>query len=200
MCAAPANFSLAARAELPNAPSLPQIPGTLPAQLLERRPDIAGAERRALRPNAQTVLRSSVLSDTIRWPRAAAGALRAGPISYRCPIASVGWHRNWQATLFDGGDPPRSDGRGTRRFEQTAGAYQADGLAALQEVEDNLVALRVLARRRKCSSTRMRAARESLISPPTSTRGHGELPQCDHRAGGASIPRNAPTSIFAAGN
>jgi len=159
---APANFTLPARAELPNAPSLPQIPAALPAQLLERRPDVAGAERRAAAANAQIGVAQAAYFPALSL--AASGGWRGSSWSNLLSLPNRVWSVGPQlaATLFDGGARRAATAAARAGFEQTAAQYRQTVLGALQEVEDNLVALRVLAEEAQVQLDAVRAARESL--------------------------------------
>ncbi len=160
--AAPADFALPARAELPTAQRLPQIPALLPAQLLERRPDIAAAERRAAAANAQIGVAQSAYFPTLSI--AASGGWR-GP-SFADLVSTP--NRVWSlgpalaATLFDGGARSAATDAARAGFDQAAAQYRQTVLAALQEVEDNLAALRILQDEARLQSEAVRAARESL--------------------------------------
>src|SRR5258706_5065223 len=117
---APANFALAARAELPNAPSLPQIPAALPVHLLERRPDIAGAERRAAAANAQIGVAQAAYFPTLSL--AASGGWRGSNWSDLISLPNRVWSVGPQlaATLFDGGARRAATAAARAGFEQTA--------------------------------------------------------------------------------
>ncbi|GFO60742.1 RND transporter [Geomonas silvestris] len=153
------NFALPVR---PFAPLLPPIPTGLPSELLERRPDIAGAERRMAAANAQigvakaayypTVglsasagLQSSSLADWFSWP---SHFWSVGPVLSQ--------------TLFDGGLRRGQNEQAQAAYDQTVANYRQTVLAGFQEVEDNLAALRVLDAEAAAQDDAVRAASETV--------------------------------------
>jgi NodT family efflux transporter outer membrane factor (OMF) lipoprotein len=159
---APADFSLPARNALPTAQKLPQIPALLPGELLERRPDIAAAERRAAAANAQIGAAQSAFFPTLSL---AAGGGWRGP-SFGDLLSAP--NRVWSlgpalaATLLDAGARSAATAAARAGFEQAAANYRQTVLGALQEVEDNLAALRILDEEARLQHEAVRAASESL--------------------------------------
>ncbi len=159
---APADFSLPARAVLPTTQKLPQIPALLPGELLERRPDIAAAERRAAAANAQIGVAQSAFFPTLSI--AAGGGWRGPGLGDLLSAPNRVWSLGpaLAATLFDAGARSAATEAARAGFEQAAANYRQTVLAALQEVEDNLAALRVLDDEARLQHEAVRAARESL--------------------------------------
>jgi NodT family efflux transporter outer membrane factor (OMF) lipoprotein len=159
---APADFSIPSRELMPSAQRLPQIPALLPAQLLERRPDIAGAERRAAAANAQIGVAQSAFFPTLAL--AASGGYRGPSWSDLLTAPNRVWSLGpaLAATLFDAGARRAATDAARAGFEATAAQYRQTVLAALQEVEDNLTALRVLEEEEQLQRDAVRAARDSL--------------------------------------
>jgi NodT family efflux transporter outer membrane factor (OMF) lipoprotein len=124
--------------------SLPRVPVGVPSQLLERRPDIAAAERRAQAANAQIGIAVSAYYPTISLTGAGgfesmnAGTWLQGP--------SALWSLGAQATelLFDAGKRHALTDSARHTYEAQASAYKATVLAAFNDVEDQLSSLRVL--------------------------------------------------------
>ena len=124
--------------------ALPQIPLGLPSQLLERRPDIAAAERRAAAANAQIGIAASAFYPNISLGAAGgfesthAGTWIQGPTSL--------WSLGAQATqlLFDAGQRRAYSDEARHAYEAQSAAYKATVLAAFQGVEDQLSSLRIL--------------------------------------------------------
>lgn len=144
---APAGFSIpaiAANAPLPF--KMPEIPTGLPSDLLERRPDIASAERLAAAANANIgVARAAYFPRLIL---SASGGY-AGPdfadlISTPTRVWSLG--STLAATLFDGGLRKARDAQALAVYDAAVAQYKQVILTGFQEVEDNLSNLRVLAR------------------------------------------------------
>jgi NodT family efflux transporter outer membrane factor (OMF) lipoprotein len=135
------SFSLAfAPLDLP----LPQVPVGLPSQLLERRPDVAAAERRANAANAQIGVAIAAYYPTINIGAAGgfesrnAGTLIQGPSSL--------WSLGGSAVelLFDAGRRHALTEEARAGYEVNVANYRQTVLQAFQEVEDNLSGLRIL--------------------------------------------------------
>jgi NodT family efflux transporter outer membrane factor (OMF) lipoprotein len=138
---APANFTLPV-APLTTRP--PPLPVGLPSNLLERRPDIAAAERHVAAANAQIGLAraayfpSLTLGATGGWESRTFSHLLEGPSRFW----SVG--PQLAATLFDGGAIRAQTEQARAAYDAAAANYRQTVLGAFQAVEDNLAALRVL--------------------------------------------------------
>jgi NodT family efflux transporter outer membrane factor (OMF) lipoprotein len=124
--------------------SLPNIPVGVPSQLLERRPDIAAAERRAAAANAQIGIAVSAyypaisLNGTGGFESLNSGTWIQGP--------SALWSLGAQATelLFDAGQRHALTDAARHTYEAQAAAYKSTVLAAFNDVEDQLSSLRML--------------------------------------------------------
>jgi len=159
---APSDLNVTARETLPTAQTVPQIPAYLPAQLLERRPDIAGAERRAAAANAQIGVAIAAFYPALSID-ASGGFINtswANLLSAPSRIWAIG--PTLAATLFSGGARIAATDAARANFEQTAAQYRQTVLSALQEVEDNLVALRLLESEADLQAEAVRAARQTL--------------------------------------
>jgi NodT family efflux transporter outer membrane factor (OMF) lipoprotein len=138
---APAEFSLPRTAQLP---TVPAVPLQLPSQLLERRPDIAAAERRVAAANAQmgaadaAFFPALTLSANLGFRDKNFGSLFNAPSR----IWSLG--PNFVYALFDGGGRQAASDSAKASYEQAVASYRGTVLTALQEVEDNLVAAAAL--------------------------------------------------------
>ena len=154
-----ANFSL------PPAPldlNLPQIPLGIPSQLLERRPDIAAAERRAAQANAQIGVAIAAfypnitLSGTGGFEGTHGGTWIQGP--------SALWTLGAQATelLIDGGKRKAVTNQARDLFEASASNYKGVVFLAFAEVEDKLSNLRILEEEEKTQLAAIAAAQHSL--------------------------------------
>jgi NodT family efflux transporter outer membrane factor (OMF) lipoprotein len=123
----------------------PPIPVGVPSQLLERRPDIAGAERQVAAANANIGL-----AETAYYPTLTLSA-SAGLVTNNLANL-VSWaSRTWSAgpllsqTLFDFGRRGAALENARAAYDATVANYRQTVLAAFQEVEDDLASLRYLA-------------------------------------------------------
>jgi NodT family efflux transporter outer membrane factor (OMF) lipoprotein len=120
------------------------IPFGVPSQLLERRPDIAAAERRVAEANAQIgVARAAyyptiTLTSAVGYQSTSLENLFSGPGL----IWSVG--ATLAQTLFDGGLRKAVTEQARAIYQGTVANYRQTVLTAFQEVEDNLSTLRIL--------------------------------------------------------
>jgi len=138
---APGNFSLPAAAWISTAPAIP--PG-VPSTLLQRRPDIAAAERQMAAANAQIGIARSAYFPSLTLNGSygyASGALQ-GLFGASNNLWSYGLSA--AETLFDGG-ARKAQVKGARAtYDQTVALYRQTVLTALQGVEDQLAAARSL--------------------------------------------------------
>lgn len=131
---------------LPHIP--PAVPVSLPATLLERRPDIASAERNMQEQNALIGVTIAAYYPTISF--SAAGGFEganAFPFTAAQEIWSIGGAG--AATLFDGGLRAATTDAAKAAYHQTVATYRQTVLTAFQGVEDQLVALRIMAKELK---------------------------------------------------
>ena len=139
----PASFSLGARAEdaLPN---MPAVDAGLPSQLLERRPDVAAAERRVAAANANIGVARAAYFPV--FDLLAQVGSQAGSASNWLTAPSEFWAIGPQAvlTLFDGGLHRAQSAAAHAVYDQQVANYRGTVLTAYQDVEDNLTALRQL--------------------------------------------------------
>ncbi len=132
---------------LPNEPlrqTPPAVPLGVPSQLLERRPDIAGAERRLASANEQIgIARAAYFPDLVI---SGTGGLQAGSIVDWFTWPSRYWAAGPQIaeTLYDAGRRRASLQNAEAGYDANVANYRQTSLTAFQEVEDNLAALRVL--------------------------------------------------------
>ncbi|MDE2456369.1 MAG: efflux transporter outer membrane subunit, partial [Burkholderiales bacterium] len=157
----PAEFALAARPPGSELPAPPQIPLALPSQLLERRPDIAAAERRVAAANANIGVAQAAY-----YPRVtlAASYGDAGPHLgdwLAAPFRVWALGATLAGSIFDGGQRDAQVEQARAAFDAAAAAYRQTVLGGFQEVEDNLAALGELARERAEQDRAVRASRDS---------------------------------------
>jgi NodT family efflux transporter outer membrane factor (OMF) lipoprotein len=123
----------------------PPVPVGIPSQLLERRPDIAAAERTMAQANAQIGVAKAAFFPTLTL--AAAGGFESSSIvnwlTWPSRVWSVG--PALAETLFDGGLRHATVEQFQATYDQTVAQYRQTALTAFQQVEDNLATLRILA-------------------------------------------------------
>ena len=144
------------------ASALPPINLALPSQLLERRPDVAAAERRVAAANAGIgVARAAYfpvfnLADAFGLDSTSASSWLGAPSRF--------WSIGPQGllTVFDGGLHRAQSAAAQAAYEEQAANYRASVLTAFQEVEDNLAALRQLERESVTQTAAVAATQEAL--------------------------------------
>jgi NodT family efflux transporter outer membrane factor (OMF) lipoprotein len=142
--------------------ALPKIPLGVPSQLLERRPDIAGAERRTAAANAQIGIAVSAFYPTISLT--GAGGFQSTSLSTLIQGPSSLWSLGAQATelLFDAGQRHALTENARHTYEAQADAYRNTIFQAFSDVEDQLAALRILDRESTVEQNAVAAAQHSL--------------------------------------
>ena len=141
---APSSFTLPAQATLTLA--LPAVNAGLPSQMLERRPDVAAAERRMAAANAQIGVSEAAFYPSLTL-NASAG-LRGPSISDLFNLPTRVWSLGpaLALTIFDSGARKAVTEQAKAGYDQSVASYRSVVLTALQEAEDNLAALRILER------------------------------------------------------
>ncbi len=142
--------------------ALPNVPLGVPSQLIERRPDIAAAERRVAAANAQIGIAVSAFYPTISlggtggFESTHGGTWIQGPSSL--------WSLGAQATelLFDAGQRHALTDQSRHAYEAQAATYKATVLGAFNEVEDKLSDLRVLEQESAAEQRAVADAQHSL--------------------------------------
>lgn len=155
----PAQLSIAPRESLP---ALPAIPLALPSQLLERRPDVAAAERRVMAANAQIGVAEAAWFPDLSL--SATGGYRGSSFADWIEVPNRFWSLGPQLalTLFDGGARRAELERTEAAYDQTVAEYRQAVLDSFREVEDYLVQLRVLEQESGVQQEALDAAREAL--------------------------------------
>jgi len=137
----PANFSLAA-VPVNNQP--PSIPIGLPSDLLQRRPDIAAAERRVAEANQQIGIARAAYFPTVTLGGTAGFAGTQGSNWFTWPSGFWAVGPALAETLFDAGRRRATSQSARANYDATLATYRQTSLTAFQEVEDNVAALRIL--------------------------------------------------------
>lgn len=137
----PASFTLT-NAPLDARP--PFIPPGLPSELLERRPDIAAAERRVAEANDRIGIARAAFYPTISLSGTV--GVEATSFANLFDPASLLWSigPTLSQTVFDAGRRAAVSEQANASYDETVANYRQTTLTAFQQVEDNLIALRVL--------------------------------------------------------
>jgi NodT family efflux transporter outer membrane factor (OMF) lipoprotein len=141
---------------------LPQVPLALPSELLERRPDIAGAERRTDAANAQIGIAISAYYPTITLSGTGGFESRNPGTWIQGPSALWSLGASASELLFDAGRRHAVTEEARANYEVTVANYRQSVLNAFQEVEDNLAALRILNEESATQAAAVAAAQRSL--------------------------------------
>ncbi|MDP9509676.1 efflux transporter outer membrane subunit [Pseudomonas protegens] len=155
----PAQFNLAETSQIP---ALPQVPLALPSQLLERRPDIASAERSVIAANANIgVAKAAYYPDlTLSLAGGYSSSTYADWISVPNRFWSVG--PKLAMTLFDGGQRSAEVDRTEAAYDQTVAKYRQTVLDGFREVENYMIQLKVLEDEAQVRQQALDSAREAL--------------------------------------
>jgi len=140
----PAQVTIAAVPVTVQEPTLPAIPGVLPSQLLERRPDIAADERRMASANEQIGIAQAAFYPTLDLS-ASAGFMGTSALNwFEWPSRFFAVGPTLTQTVFDHGRRRATSDIALAQYDGTVANYRQTSLTAFQQVEDNLAALRVL--------------------------------------------------------
>ncbi|MGZ0024459.1 efflux transporter outer membrane subunit [Stenotrophomonas sp. S4] len=155
---APATGFVVATAGLP---ALPTVPADLPSNLLQRRPDIAAAERRVFAANAGIGVARAAW-----FPQLSLTGLLGGQTSGGSALLDTG-NRYWALgplaalPVFDGGRRKAAKAGAEAEFDAASAQYRATVLAAIRQVEDQLTLLRQLDAQRGHEQEAVQAARRA---------------------------------------
>ena len=151
----PANLSLPPAKAVP---SLPRVPAGLPSALLERRPDIAAAERSMAGANAQIGVASASFFPNLTLT--ASGSYRGTSLADWIDVP----HRIWSlgpqlaGVIFDGGLRRAQTDQAIAAYDASVAGYRQTVLSALLAVEDNLAAQYLLAQEAELQQAAVAAA------------------------------------------
>ncbi|MDR3452257.1 MAG: efflux transporter outer membrane subunit [Rhodoferax sp.] len=158
----PASTFSIAPAPLTAVPPPPVPEAGLPSQLLERRPDVAAAERQVAAANAQIGVAKAAYFPALSLTGSAGyqGSTFANLLSLPNRFWSIG--PQLAATLFDGGARDALSRQARAVYDQDVALYRQTVLTGFREVEDNLAALRILEQQAVVQDAALQAARESV--------------------------------------
>ena len=165
---APADFALP---PLPLTTPPPPIPVGVPSELLERRPDIAAAERRVAAANAQIGLAEIAYYPLVNI--AGTGGFESGSITTLLSGPGAMWSvgASLVQTLFDGGRRHAATDEAKASYDSSVASYRQTVLTSFQQVEDNLAALRILEEEAGVQASAVEAAQRSLDLSTTRYKG-----------------------------
>ena len=156
----PASSFSIPRAPLSAAP--PRVPAALPSELLERRPDIAAAERRVAAANAQIGVTKAAFFPS--FTLSAGTGFQSATMAQWLTAPSRFWSIGPAISLpiFDGGLRRVLNDQAVAAYDATVAAYRQTVLAGFQEVEDNLAAMRILEQEASVQEEALKSARQSV--------------------------------------
>jgi NodT family efflux transporter outer membrane factor (OMF) lipoprotein len=164
----PSSFSLV---QAPLADEPPAIPAGLPSQLLERRPDVAAAERRVAAANAEVGVATSAYYPILELTGAA--GVESSSLAKLVSSVSTFWSAAPQllVTVFDAGRRRAEADQARAAYAQNVATFQQAVLVVFQEVEDQLAALRILDEEATIQRRAVDAAERSLQQATNRYRG-----------------------------
>jgi len=147
--------------ERPLAGDPPSVPTGIPSELLQRRPDIASAERHIASANALIGVAKSAYYPSVVF--GAGGGLNSDSISQVFSPKSTDWFAgpSVSETIFDAGRRKAQVDYAIAQREQAASLYRQQVLSAFRDVEDQLAALRVLDDEATVTARSVAAAKKS---------------------------------------
>jgi NodT family efflux transporter outer membrane factor (OMF) lipoprotein len=154
----PGEFSIA---PTPLLAVIPAVPPGVPSTLLERRPDIASAERQVAAANAQVgVAIGAFFPDiTLGGSYGFASTALSTLLTAGNNLWSVG--PSLALTLFDGGERSAEIDRARAVYDQSVANYRQTVLASFQDVEDQIAAQRILAEQADAEAETVKAAQQA---------------------------------------
>ena len=149
-------------ASAPIANTVPRIPPGVPSRLLERRPDIAAAERRMAAANAQIGVARAAVFPTLTL--SASAGLQSSTLAELFSLPSRVWSLGpaLAGALFDAGLRRAQSDQAIASYDASVANYRQTVLSAFQDVEDNLVALSLLEQEAAVQDDAVAAADQSV--------------------------------------
>jgi NodT family efflux transporter outer membrane factor (OMF) lipoprotein len=156
---APAALSIAPAAL---AAAMPPIPVGLPSELLERRPDIASAERSVAAANARIGVAQAAFFPTITLSGAAGFRSTSAADLITPPSRFWSLGAALLQGVFDAGLREAQKNQAIGVYDEDVATYRQTVLTAFREVEDNLAALRILEEESRLQDEVVQAARQAV--------------------------------------
>ncbi len=142
---------------------MPDVPPGVPSTLLERRPDVAAAERRMAAANARIGVAEAAYFPALSLNGAAGFASDSLKTLFSAPSRFWSIGAGLADTLLDFGARGAAVDTSRAAYEETVANYRQIVLQSFQEVEDNLAAVHWLTEGSKVQEEAARAARESVV-------------------------------------
>ena len=159
---APAQFALApVAASQPLALKMPATPAGLPSELLEHRPDIAAAERRAAAANAEIGVAKAAYFP--QFTLSANGGFAAATLGTLFDTPSRVWSLGaaLAQTIFDGGLRRAHTAQAQAAYDVAVAQYKETVLGGFQQVEDDLSLLRLLDQETQLQDQAVRSSQQA---------------------------------------
>lgn len=140
----------------------PMVPPGIPSELLQRRPDIAAAERRVAEANEQIGIAVAAYYPSLNF--SASSGFEGNSFANWFGWPSLFWAVGTTMTqqLFDGGRLHAQTEQARANYDAGVASYRQTALTAFQQVEDNLAALRILGDEARQQREAVSAAEHSL--------------------------------------
>jgi len=189
----PASAFSAPASPLQDAAALPVIPAGLPSALLERRPDIASAQRTMEAANARIGVARAAMFPALNISAAGGGIGTSFADVFKWSSRSWLLGAALSMPLIDGGRNRNNIVRSEAALEEAVGSYRQSVLTAFAEVEDNLAGLRILAgQSAEIEAAVVSARRSSDLAQKLYDAGRGTyLELLDAQRNQALVERNA---------
>lgn len=142
-------------------PVLPNMPAGLPSELLQRRPDIAAAERDMAAANARIGVARAALFPSLTLDASLGRRASVLDELFRAPNRFWALGADMLLTLFDGGQRRAHEAQMQAEYDAAVAAWRQTVLNALREVEDLLAARRLLAQQAETQRAAVQAARRA---------------------------------------
>jgi NodT family efflux transporter outer membrane factor (OMF) lipoprotein len=187
---------------IPKAPvamRVPSIPVGVPSELLERRPDVAAAERNMAAANAQIGVALTAYYPTITLSATGGFEAATTPLWFTWPSRFWSLGAAAAETLFEGGLRGGQTAAARAAYDSTVAAYRQTVLTGFQEVEDNLAALRILENEAKVQDEAVKAAKLS-VTLSTNQYQAGTISTLDLLAVVTNARNNERTAVTILGN
>jgi len=141
---------------------MPDVPVALPSTLLERRPDVAAAERSVAAANAQIGVTKAAFFPNLTL--GANGGYQSSTLANWLTVPNRIWSvgPSLAATLFDGGAHSAQHTQAIAAYDASVASYRLTVLTAFQNVEDNLASLRILKEETVVQKSATVSARKAL--------------------------------------